>query len=169
MGKQREMSDRLTGRIAVVTGAANGIGRASALALARAGADVAVLDLEGDRLASLADEIAATAACSPSPRTARGGPQSSAFARIGEHFGRVDILFNNVGQSAREKASAFGSRIRIPGTSCCACRCGRRCSRHGRWWGRCAPADREDHQHVVGIRRSMATPGWWTTAPPRWV
>lgn len=103
------MSDRLAGRIAVVTGAANGIGRASALALARAGADLAVLDLEGDRLALLADEIASldrrvfavTADC-----TGRAAVES-AFARIGEHFGRVDILFNNVGQSAREKASAF--------------------------------------------------------------
>ena len=41
---------RLSGRIAVVTGAANGIGRASALRLAREGADLAVVDREGEAL-----------------------------------------------------------------------------------------------------------------------
>ena len=42
---------RLAGRIAVVTGAANGIGRASALRLAREGAALALVDREGERLA----------------------------------------------------------------------------------------------------------------------
>jgi len=103
------MDSRLAGRIAVVTGAANGIGRASALALAAAGADVAIIDVEGDGLRTLSDEIEArgrkalrlTADCTD--------PQliAAAFTEIGRAFGRVDILFNNVGQSARERASPF--------------------------------------------------------------
>ena len=49
--------DRLTDRIAVVSGAANGIGRASALRLAREGADLVVIDREADPLASVARAI----------------------------------------------------------------------------------------------------------------
>jgi NAD(P)-dependent dehydrogenase (short-subunit alcohol dehydrogenase family) len=103
------MDSRLAGKIAVVTGAANGIGRASALALAAAGADVAAVDLETDRLRTLSSEIEAygrkalplTADCTE--------PQliAAAFAEIGRAFGAADILFNNVGQSARERAGPF--------------------------------------------------------------
>ena len=54
------MSDKLAGKVCVVTGAANGIGRASALCLARAGADLAILDREAAALAAVAREIEAT-------------------------------------------------------------------------------------------------------------
>src|SRR5258705_10415217 len=50
---------RLAGRIALVTGAANGIGRASAIRLAREGADLALVDREGDALHAVAREIEA--------------------------------------------------------------------------------------------------------------
>jgi NAD(P)-dependent dehydrogenase (short-subunit alcohol dehydrogenase family) len=96
------MIGKLDGKIAVVTGAANGIGRASALALARHGARLAVLDIEADRLAQLAAEIGGDAIAIPLDCTDRAAIEA-AFLRIG----RVDILFNNVGQSAREKASQF--------------------------------------------------------------
>lgn len=103
------MAERLKDRIAVVTGAANGIGRASALCLAREGADLALLDLEADRLASLTAEIESlgrralpiAADCTSDQAIA------AAFADITAHFGRIDILFNNVGQSARERATEF--------------------------------------------------------------
>jgi NAD(P)-dependent dehydrogenase (short-subunit alcohol dehydrogenase family) len=94
------MGGKLAGKVAVVTGAANGIGRASALALAREGASLAVLDQEGDRLETLAQETGARPFVLDC--TDRAAIEA-AFAAIG----RVDVLFNNVGQSARERASAF--------------------------------------------------------------
>ena len=50
-------SFRLDGRVAVVTGAGQGIGRGFALALAEAGSDVAVIDINGDTVKDTANEI----------------------------------------------------------------------------------------------------------------
>jgi NAD(P)-dependent dehydrogenase (short-subunit alcohol dehydrogenase family) len=100
---------RFTGRIAVVSGAANGIGRASALRFAREGADLVVVDREGDALLAVAREIEA-AGRQVLPITADWTDQravAEAFAAIHRRFGRIDVLFNNVGQSARERASEF--------------------------------------------------------------
>lgn len=103
------MAERLKNRIAVVTGAANGIGRASALCLAREGADLAVLDLEADRLAILTAEIESLGrrALPISADCTSDQAIAAAFADINAHFGHIDILFNNVGQSARERATEF--------------------------------------------------------------
>jgi acetoacetyl-CoA reductase/3-oxoacyl-[acyl-carrier protein] reductase len=100
---------RFTGRIAVVSGAANGIGRASALRFAREGADLVVVDREGAALLAVAREIEA-AGGQVLPITADWTDQravAEAFAAIRRRFGRIDVLFNNVGQSARERASEF--------------------------------------------------------------
>jgi NAD(P)-dependent dehydrogenase (short-subunit alcohol dehydrogenase family) len=100
---------RLVGRIAMVTGAANGIGRASALRLAREGADVIVVDREGDALAETARAIeAAGRAALPITADWTEAPAvEGAMAEARRRFGRIDVLFNNVGQSARERASLF--------------------------------------------------------------
>ena len=94
---------------ALVTGAANGIGRASALALAAAGADVGVVDREAEPLETLAGEIAAlgrrvvpvAADCTD------GAALTEALSTITAELGQIEVLFNNVGQSARERASSF--------------------------------------------------------------
>ncbi len=103
------LDDRLAGRIALVTGAANGIGRASALRLAREGADLALVDREGDRLQEVAGAITENGrqALAITADWTDGRAVEAAFAAIRKRFGRVDILFNNVGQSARERASEF--------------------------------------------------------------
>jgi NAD(P)-dependent dehydrogenase (short-subunit alcohol dehydrogenase family) len=103
------MEGRFTGRVAVVSGAANGIGRASALRLAREGADLVVVDREGDTLQGVAREIEAAGRQVLAITADWTDPKAvtEAFAAIRRRFGHIDVLFNNVGQSARERASEF--------------------------------------------------------------
>jgi acetoacetyl-CoA reductase/3-oxoacyl-[acyl-carrier protein] reductase len=100
---------RLGGRVAVVSGAANGIGRASALRLAREGADLVVVDRESEPLQGVRDEIASfgRSVLAVEADWTDAGAVRDAFGAARGRFGRVDILFNNVGQSARERASEF--------------------------------------------------------------
>ncbi|WP_137388602.1 SDR family NAD(P)-dependent oxidoreductase [Rhodoligotrophos defluvii] len=99
----------LTGRLAVVTGAANGIGRASAIHLARNGADVVLIDIHESGLAETAEEIGRLRrAAHPMRVDCTDNAQIvDAFQRIEREIKSVDILLNNVGQSARERASEF--------------------------------------------------------------
>ena len=95
------MDDALTlaGRAAIVTGAANGLGRAEALALARAGARLVLNDLPSGAIEAVASSIAAA-----------GGQAVVAAGDVGEWstgeqlaaaaldaYGRLDILVNNAG------------------------------------------------------------------------
>jgi len=86
------------GKIALVTGAGSGIGRAVSLALASAGYSVV---LAGRRAAELEKTAAAGPGMLPVP-TDVSQPESvlALFARIRETFGRLDLLFNNAGTSA---------------------------------------------------------------------
>lgn len=100
---------RLEGKLAVVTGAANGIGRASALRFASEGANLAILDLEADGLEKVAEEAREKGA---TVQTVAGDCTNEAFLvdafkAIYAESGFVDVLMNNVGQSARERASEF--------------------------------------------------------------
>ena len=99
----------LCGRLAVVTGAANGIGRASAIHLARNGADLVLIDIQDEALAMVVEEIAVYGRkATPLVVDCMKREQIvEAWARLERDCGEVDILLNNVGQSAREKASEF--------------------------------------------------------------
>lgn len=89
----------LTGRTAVVTGAARGIGRATALALARFGADVAVCDRLGDELDGTVAEI--TALGRQAPAAVLDVRDTDAVqtwvAELSERWGRLEVLVNNAG------------------------------------------------------------------------
>ena len=100
---------RFTGKAVLVSGAANGIGRATALRFAREGAHLVLIDREEDTLTSVA-EIIEQHGRRALPLVADWTDATAvrdAFAAARREFGRVDILFNNVGQSAREQASEF--------------------------------------------------------------
>src|SRR5262245_39496840 len=97
------MPGLLAQRIAVVTGGASGIGQAIALGYAREGAQVAVLDLNGDGAAATAEAIAragGTAAGFQVDVTDRARCRAVA-AKIGETVGQVSILVNNAGINRR--------------------------------------------------------------------
>lgn len=93
------MTGRLEGRAALVTGGARGIGEAIALAFAREGANVAVLDLKGaaaqataDKLSKLGVKSAAVAA-----DVSVEDQVQAAIAAATEALGQIDILVNNAG------------------------------------------------------------------------
>jgi NAD(P)-dependent dehydrogenase (short-subunit alcohol dehydrogenase family) len=85
-------------RVAVVTGAAAGIGLACARAFAKAGYLVALLDRDGDGVAAAAAELGDGALGIPCD-VAAWEDVSAAFGRVGETFGRIDALHSNAGAS----------------------------------------------------------------------
>ena len=88
------MTAVLEGRRAVVTGAASGIGRAIAEALADAGAKVAVVDVAGS--AEAAGELGGGATGADADVT-DAAAVAAAFAAIAERLGGIDVLVNNAG------------------------------------------------------------------------
>jgi NAD(P)-dependent dehydrogenase (short-subunit alcohol dehydrogenase family) len=96
------MSVPLTGRSALVTGAARGLGRAIAERLAAAGADVAVLDLDAAAAADAASAIAAAhgrRAIAVVADVSRSEDADRAVAEAVAALGGLDILVNNAGVS----------------------------------------------------------------------
>jgi len=87
----------LKDRVAVVTGASQGIGRETALALAEGGAKVAAAARNEEKLASLVGEIAGKGgeALAVKMDVADAGQVKAGFKQILEKFGRLDILVNN--------------------------------------------------------------------------
>ncbi len=85
------------GRVAVVTGAAGGIGRASVRAFAGAGYAVAALDLDGDGATRAAEEEAPGRAIGVQCDVSDWESVQAAFARVREEYGRVDALLTNAG------------------------------------------------------------------------
>ncbi len=93
----------LTGRVAVVTGGSQGIGRAIALALAEAGADVVVAARTQGKLDAACDEIKALvrSALGVPADVTQGDDVLRLVQRTRETFGRLDILVNNAGGGGR--------------------------------------------------------------------
>jgi len=89
----------LEGRVAIVTGAAQGIGRAIALKLASEGAPVLANDLDGEKLGALTDDIErAGGVCAPFPGDVTATDFGDrAVAACVERFGDFHILVNNAG------------------------------------------------------------------------
>ena len=97
---RRELTERrLNGRVAVLTGAAGGIGRVLTLALLDAGARVALLDIDGDGLDAFIgdalDGVAAERWLAITADISDAAACEDAVARAAGAFGHVDILINN--------------------------------------------------------------------------
>jgi NAD(P)-dependent dehydrogenase (short-subunit alcohol dehydrogenase family) len=94
------MDVRLDGKVALVTGGAGGFGRAYSVALAEAGARVAVADLEPEAARSVAAEIgSASRAYGVDLRSAEA--VEGLVERVVSEFGGLDILVNVAGRSGR--------------------------------------------------------------------
>jgi NAD(P)-dependent dehydrogenase (short-subunit alcohol dehydrogenase family) len=93
----------LSNHIALITGAGQGIGRASALALAAAGANVVAVDIRGESARRTAEAIAATGRRSLPIQADIGnlGDIDRAVVEAMATFGAIDILVNNAGVTRR--------------------------------------------------------------------
>src|SRR5437868_14615481 len=89
----------LTGHVAFVTGASQGIGRACALALAEAGAAVALAARNEEKLAEVVQQITSVGgqAAAFKMDVAREEEIKSATKAALAHFGKIDVLVNNAG------------------------------------------------------------------------
>jgi len=108
-GEESGTMNRLEGRIAVVTGGANGIGRSCAVRLAQEGAAVALIDVEAGALDEARAEIEAVAGriITQSADCTDRAAVAAFVERVENEFGAIDILVNNVGQGARERKTTF--------------------------------------------------------------
>jgi NAD(P)-dependent dehydrogenase (short-subunit alcohol dehydrogenase family) len=90
-----------TGKVAVVTGAGTGIGKAAALALLKEGYSVALAGRRAEPLEKAVAESGAGSRAIAVP-TDVGKPESvsALFAKVKSSFGRLDVLFNNAGMGA---------------------------------------------------------------------
>ncbi|MCJ7514446.1 MAG: SDR family NAD(P)-dependent oxidoreductase, partial [Dehalococcoidia bacterium] len=90
----------LKGKVAIVTGSGEGIGRMTVLTLAGEGADVVVNDIDLSRAEKTAEEVRALGVKALAIKTAVDNPEevNAMVKKAIEELGKVDILINNAGR-----------------------------------------------------------------------
>ena len=103
MPEFRELSRSVKGLTVLVTGAASGMGRATARVFAAEGANVAVTDVSTDGVEAVVDQIAASGGTAKSwvLDVSNGEAIGRVVSEIGAHFGGLDVVINNAGISVR--------------------------------------------------------------------
>jgi 3-oxoacyl-[acyl-carrier protein] reductase len=103
MARLTRLDRSIAGKVAIVTGGASGMGRATAHLFGDEGARVAVIDRDGDGARRVADEIAKAGGTAQAWEldVSDGARVSSTVADIVNRFGGLDILVNNAGVSGR--------------------------------------------------------------------
>jgi NAD(P)-dependent dehydrogenase (short-subunit alcohol dehydrogenase family) len=102
------VTGRLEGKVAVITGAASGIGRASAIRFSAEGAKVVVADLAEEAGAALAEEIGGSfvSVDVTSPEQVQ-----AMYRHALDHYGRLDVCFNNAGISPPDDDSILTTEL----------------------------------------------------------
>lgn len=103
-----KLSRSVEGRVAIVTGAASGMGRATATLFSDEAARVAVVDLGSDRVGAVVDEITSAGGDARGWTCDVSDPAQihRLVAEVAAHFGGVDILVNNAGVALASGAQA---------------------------------------------------------------
>jgi NAD(P)-dependent dehydrogenase (short-subunit alcohol dehydrogenase family) len=131
----------LTGRVGLVSGAAQGMGRAMALALAEAGADLMLADLNTDGVRKTADQIATLGrrAIPVTCDVSDPDPIRALFSQLDRELGRIDFLGNVAGEGIRARPEEITLedvertwRNLVFGRFCCCQEAGRRMLAAGR-------------------------------------
>jgi NAD(P)-dependent dehydrogenase (short-subunit alcohol dehydrogenase family) len=102
------MAGLLDGKVAIVTGAARGIGAASARLMAEEGAAIVVGDIDGDAAAEVASSIGA-AAVSRTVDVREEGAVAALVDAACKEFGRLDVLHNNAVFASPEDTDTVGT------------------------------------------------------------
>ena len=104
------MAGQLEGKVAVVTGAASGIGAATARLFIAEGASVVLADIQDERGEKMVEELGPKSAFHHTDVTNEDDIRG-AVERAVEKYGRLDVMFNNAGR-ATQRASSRTSRRR---------------------------------------------------------